>query len=1086
MKKILCNLLLLWLVAFSCYAQNHVVKGRVTDERGDPLPGVTVSLKGGSARTATSQDGTYSLNIPPKTQPVVLVYSFIGYQTKELDAKGLLTLDVKMDITVTKDLSEIVVTALNIPREKKSLGYAMQGVNVNDMTEARATNITDLLDGKVAGLQITTSGQPTGSTRVLLRGPGSITGNNQPLWVVDGVPIDNNDSNGQVGNLDYGNNAADLNPDDIESVQVLKGPNAAALYGSKAANGAILVTTKKGKKNAGWGLSYNGNYMLSQVLQFPDYQYEYGEGGSGRFSGTLVGPPGQGIIQAGTGGGRNWGGPLFGEPYLAVNGQQITYSPQEGVVNSLFQKGYQSSQNVALSNADDKSAVRFSYTRGDATDVIQKQNQVRKNNFQLNISRDFTPRIRIESRIQYIQETVTNRTYRNEDPANPFNYFNQAVLSIPLSSLIPWKAANGNAFNAGGQSNIENPYWDINENGNQDTHNNIIGGVTATIKILDGLSFRAQESGNMYWGNRYTFIQKGSLSNINGQYSEFQQNNRIWNSEGLFSYNKRLHNFSIVANLGGNLRYTNYYNTSATTNQLLVHDVRALSNNASVITANENFLKSRVNSVYGLASIGYKDFLYVEATGRNDWSSTLPPKNASFFYPSVSGSFVFTELWKDIPKSILSFGKLRASIAKVGNDTSPFNLYNSFITSGVFNGVSFLSFESQLKNSNLKPEQTTSTEIGLELHFLNNRLTLDGDVYKSKTVNQLLTPNTPAEFGFSSQVINAGEVQNKGIELTLSGTPIKTKDFNWDAVYNFSLNRNKVVSLTNGITSVLLGRTGTVFNYAEVGKPLGVLRGEDQVYDAKGNAIIDPAKGIPIYTSQLTNNTPVVIGYASPKAIMSFGSTFRYKQFSFNFLASARIGGSLYSGTNSRNFTSGGAAATLVGRDEWLFSDGVLGENDNERKGITSILNKPYPNGGRVQGAIWSGYFPLTDASGKLVFDANGNYIADLTRPNNIYISPQTYWQQTGHVSHLYTYDASYVKLSQVILTYALPSRWLRGSVFRSAQISAAGRNIWTIFQKTPKGIDPESAAFSGNAQGIEQGGSLPYATYGIDFKVSL
>jgi len=1076
----------MWLVALSCYAQNHVVKGRVTDERDQPLPGVTVTLKGTSVRAATNQDGGYSINIPANASSEVLAFSFIGYQTKELNVKGLVTINVKMDVSISKDLTEVVVTALNIPREKKALGYSSQGVNVDDLTEARATNITDLLDGKIAGLQITTSGQPTGSTRVLLRGAGSITGNNQPLWVVDGVPIDNNDSNGQVGNLDYGNNAADLNPDDIESIQVLKGPNAAALYGSKAANGAILVTTKKGKKNSGWGLSYNGNYMLSQVLQFPDYQYEYGEGSNGRFSGTLVGPPGAGVIQAGTGGGRNWGGPLFNDPYLAVNGQPITYSSQEGAVSALFKKGYQSSQNFAFSNADDKSSVRFSYTRGDATDVIQNQNQVRKNNFQLNISRDFTPRIKIESRLQYIQETVTNRTYRNEDPANPFNYFNQAVLSIPLSSLIPWKDANGNAFNAGGQANIENPYWDINENGNQDTHNNIIGGVTATIKIVKGLNFRAQESGNLYWGNRYTFIQKGSLSNVNGQYSEFQQNNRIWNSEGLFTYNSRFKDFSISANFGGNLRYTNYYNTQATTNQLLVHDVRALSNNGSVITANESFSRSQVNSLYGLASVGYKDFLYVDVTGRNDWSSTLPPENASFFYPSVSGSFVFTELWKNIPKSILTFGKLRASIAKVGNDTNPFNLYNSFGSSGVFNGVSYLSFETQLKNSNLKPEQTTSTELGLELHFLNNRLSLDGDVYRSKTVNQLLTPNTPPEYGFSSQVINAGEVENKGIELTLTGTPIKTKNFSWDAVYNFSLNRNKVVSLTSGVSSVLLGRTGSVFNYAEVGQPLGVLRGENQVYDANGNAIIDPTKGIPIYTSQLANNSPVIIGYASPRALMSFGSTVRYKQFSLNFLASSRIGGQLYSGTNNRNFTSGGAAATLNGRADWLFSDGVLGENDNERKGITSILNKPYPNYGRTQGALYQGYFPLVDGSGKPIFDANGNYIADLTKPNNIYISPQTYWQQTGHISHLYTYDASYVKLSQVILTYQLPSQWLRKSVFRTAQISAVGRNVWTIFQKTPKGIDPESAAFSGNAQGIEQGGSLPYATYGIDLKVSL
>jgi TonB-linked SusC/RagA family outer membrane protein len=1082
MKKLLCNFLMVWFVALSCYAQNHTIRGKVTDENGAPMPGVSVTLQGTQRRNVTNPGGNFSIDASG-TQSNTLVFTFIGYRPKEVSIQGKTSVDVKME-PISTQMEEVVITSLNISRKKASLGYAQQGVNVNEMTEARANNITDLLDGKVSGLQLTTSGQPTGSTRVQLRGANSITGNNQPLWVVDGVPIDNNDSNGQVGNLDYGNNAADLNPDDIESISVLKGPNAAALYGAKAANGAILITTKKGKKNSGLGITYNGNYMASRVLQYPDYQYAYGEGGSGRLSGTLVGTPGQGVIQAGSGGGRNWGTVLLGQPYLSTSGQLITYSPQPNSVNTLFKTGSQSAQNISISNADDKSSMRFSYTRADGTDVIDKQNLVQKNNFQLNVGRNFTPWLKVETRLQYIQESVTNRTYRNEDPANPFNYFNQAVLSIPLSSLKPWKDANGNAFRSGGSTGIENPYWDINENGNNDVHNTMIGGATLTVQLTKDLSFRAQESGNVLWGNRYTFIQKGSLTNINGSYSEFQQNNRVWNSEGLFTYNKHLKDFSIVANLGGNLRSTNYYNTSASTNQLLVHDVRSLTNNASIITANENFSRSQVNSVYGLASIGYKDFLYVDITGRNDWSSTLPVANASFFYPSVSGSFVFTELWKSIPQNILSFGKIRASIARVGNDTNPYNLYNAFNSSGVLNGVSFLTFDTQLKNSNLKPELTTSTEFGVELHFLNNRLSLDADVYKSSTVNQLLTPATPPEFGYSTQIINAGEVQNKGLELTLSGTPIKSKNFSWDAVYNFSVNRNLVKALTPGINQVQLGRTGTVFNYAEVGKPLGVLRAEDQQYSSAGYAIITPVSGIPYYTSAIAGYVPIA-GYASPRALMSFGSTFKYKQFSFNFLASARIGGSLYSGTNFRNYVAGVAAATLGGRSDYLFSDGVLGENANERAGVTSILNKVYPDN-RVKGSIYPGYFPVLDSKGVPIKDANGFYIADLTKPNNIYISPQTYWQQTSHVSHLYTYDASYVKLTQVILTYAFSPRLLKGTLFRTASISAVGRNVWTIFQKTPKGIDPESAAFSGNAQGIEQGGSLPYATYGLDLKFSL
>lgn len=1081
MRKLLFTLFLTWLASIS-YAQGPVIKGRVTDEKGDPLPGVTVTLKGTQQRTVTNPDGVFSLN-PGAAASKILVFTYISFQTQEVNIAGKQTVDVKL-MPESKDLTEVVVTALNIPRNKASLPYAVQGVNVNDMTEARAGNITDLLDGKVSGLQIVTSGQPTGSTRVQLRGAGSITGNNQPLWVVDGVPIDNTDSNGQVGNLDYGNNAADLNPDDIENIEVLKGPNAAALYGAKAANGAILVTTKKGKKNAGLGISYNGNYMASRVLQYPNFQYIYGEGGNDRLQGTLVGPLGQGVVQAGTGGGRNWGAPMLGQPYLTPSGKLIAYTPQPNAVSNLFQTGGASTQNISLSNATDNSAARFSYSRYDANDVVAKQNVVAKNNFQMSISRDFSPRITVESHVQYIQETVTNRTLRNEDPANPLNYLNNAVLSIPLSSLIPWKDANGNAFNGGGSGNIENPYWDINENGNQDTHNTIIGGVTATIKIIKGLQFRAQESANLLWGNRYTFIQKGSLTNPNGSYSEFQQNNRVWDSQGLLMFNRHISDFSILANVGSELRSTNYYNTGATTNQLLVHDVRSLTNNASVVIPSEGFLRSQINSLFATASIGYKEYLFVDLTGRNDWSSTLPPKNASFFYPSVGGSFVFTELLK-MPKNILSYGKLRASIARVGNDTSPFNLYNAFNSAGVFNGVSYLAFDQQLKNSNLKAELTTSTELGAELHFLNDRLTLDADVYKSSTVNQLLTGNAPPEFGFGTQIINSGEVQNKGLEVTLSGMPVKSRDFSWQAILNFSMNRNKVVSLSPGVTSARLGGAVTASNWAIVGMPLGVLKAEDQQYSSAGYKIINPASGLPYYTSAIPGYTPIV-GYASPKALTSFGSTFRYKNFSFNFLASARIGGSLYSGTGFRYYTSGSSATTLGGRDAWLFSDGVLGENSNEQKGITSLYNLAYPDAGRAKGSIWPGYYPVLDASGNPVKDANGFMIADLTKPNTKYISPQTYWQQTGHVGHLYTFDASYVKLTQVIMTYGLPVSLLRKTVFKAATISLVGRNIWTIFQKTPRGIDPESAAFSGNAQGLEQGGSLPYATYGIDLKVSL
>jgi len=1058
MRKLLFILFLTGL-AYHSYAQSRVIKGKVVDEQGNPLPGATVTLKQTNQRAATLQDGVYSITITGPGN--ILVFTYVGYQPQEVDITGKLNADVKME-PQSGGMNEVIVTALNIKREKASLGYAAQGVNTDELTEARANNITDLLDGKVAGLQTTTSGQPNGSTRLLLRGTNSITGNNQPLWVVDGVPIDNTDSNGQVGNLDYGNNAADLN-------------------GSKAANGAILITSKKGKKNAGLGISVNSNWMQSQVLQFPDYQNVYGEGGNDKQSGTLVGPIlGQQVYQAGTGGGRNWGAPLLGQPLVAFNGTPTTYSPNPGNYMGLYQKANTYTQNVSISQADDKSNLRFSYTRLDGNDVVQKQNLTTKNNFQFTAGKDFTNFLRIDARLQYVQEQVNNRTFRNESNQNPLNYFNNAVNSIPLSSLIPWKDANGNAFNGGGSGSIEDPYWDINENANQDNRNTIIAGLTATFKITKDLQFRAQESVNDLWGNRWVFIQKGSLSAPTGSYSQFQQNNKVFNTEGLLMYNKHIADFSITANLGGNLRNTNYYNSTATVSQLLVHDVKNLSNNAGIVTGTESPLTSQVQSVYGTASVGYKSFLYMDVSGRNDWSSTLAPQNSSFFYPSVSGSFVFTELFK-IPQNILSFGKLRASIARVGNDPDPYNLISQFSYGNNFNGLPYVQIDqNKLKTADLKPEQTTSTEVGAELKFLNNRLSVDASLYKTKSINQILTGNTAPEIGYLSEVINAGEIDNKGFELTLSGTPIRTKNFSWDATYNFSMNRNMVVSLAPGITSFTIGSQTTVNVNAEVGKPIGVLRGKDQAYSSDGLPIIVATTGIEYQTPNQ------IIGNFNPKALMSFGSTFRYKQFSFNFLINSRIGGQLFSATYWRANTAGATVASLGGRDAYLYSTGVLGENANEQLGITSIYNLPYPDANRPKGMLVPGYYPVLGTNGQPILDGNGNMVADLTKPNTRWVLPQTYWQQTGNDTHLLTFDATYVKLSQVIIGFSLPQSLLRRTIFKTAAFSLVGRNLWFIYQKTPKGIDPEAAAFSSNTQGVEAGGSAPYASYGIDLKFTL
>lgn len=1060
-------------MAFSAYAQRINIKGRVLDETGNGLPGATLSLKGFSTKALTNDKGEFNISVPD-AKIAVLIVGFVGYKPQTIDVAGRAEITVRLTIDES-NLNEVVVTALGISRDTRSLGYSRQGVNVDELTEARDPNIVNMLAGKVAGLQITTSGQPTGTTRVVLRGVNSLTGNNEPLWVVDGVPIDN--SSGQRGNLDYGSGASVVNPDDVESMEVLKGPNAAALYGSLAANGAILVTTKKGKAGNNFGISLNSNFMMSTITEFPAYQNVYGEGNAGRYVQDLnnIDQTIGGVYRMGKTD-RSWGAPMLGQPYASYAGNVRGYTPQPDNVADLYKSTLTSTQNISISKADENSSLRLSYTFTNGNDVLEKQNIVNKHNFALNASRSFKSYLKIDARLQYANEDVQNRTFRNMDSNSPMNSYIFMIRSVSPSDLLPWADANGNSFTYTNRGGYENPYWTINENSNGDKKNRIIGGVTATIGITPDLKFRTQVAADMLFGTGFTFIEKGGTISKTGSYSNFTQNNQNWNTEGLLMYNKKLADFSFSANLGGNIRTGRGYRTDNRTTALAVHDMISISNTSVTPLASEQLDRTQVNSVFGTATIGYKDYLFLDVTGRNDWSSTLPKTNWSFFYPSASGSFVFSQLFK-IPKNILSFGKFRASIARVGNATGPNNLISSFNYGGNFVGNSWVVIDGKLKDPNLKPEQTTSAELGLDLRFLNDRISFDATVYKSSSINQIFEAATPYESGFSRAVVNAGEIQNKGLELTLTGVAVKSRDFTWSVNANFSANRNKVVSLTPGIDRFQLGGWFQMSVNADVGMPIGTIRGNDQYRASTGEVILQPNNGQPYYDQN------VYLGNFLPDWLGSFGSTFRYKNFDLGFNLSIKMGGDLYSVGNHKANVSGNTIASLAGRDEFLFSTIILGENGNEMKGTTQLYNLPYPDAGRLKGSKFVGYYPLLDANGKEVLDANGRRMPGQKAEFNV--SPQGYWQYMDYNMHVNIFDASYIKLNQVIAGYTFPRKWLSKTPFQTARFSLVGRNLWTIYKNTPRGIDPESANSSGNAQGIEMGGSLPYATYGFDFKLS-
>ncbi|HTI93569.1 MAG TPA: SusC/RagA family TonB-linked outer membrane protein [Puia sp.] len=1079
-------LLILLLAISTVYAQKVTVKGRITDDNLKPLAGASINVRSTTTSTLSKEDGTFSISVPDP-QTALLVVSHIGFATKEVPLKG----DREVQIVLTQSQDKlgdvIVVSAMGLSRKQKSVGYSSQTVDVDKLTEARDVNITNGLAGKVAGLQVTTTGQPGSSTRVVIRGENSMTGNNQPLWVVDGVPINNDpgDAPGSFaanGNIDYGNGAADLNPDDIESITVLKGPNAAALYGSRAANGAILIVTRKGKigdKNL--GIAVNQNTLFNTITEFPAYQNEYGEGGNGRMvtNANLI-IPGTGAVDMGNNG-TTWGMPMLGQPFNDFSGKPIPggYSPQPNNVSKLYKTSVTNTSNISISKGDQVSAFRLSYTNTYSNDVMQKQNLIRKHNLSLTVNRKFGDFITMDSWIMYTNQDTKNRTPRNLDAASPMAAYVYMPRSTNINYLTPWANALGNSASFGTINQTENPLWSINENSNEDTHNRLIGGIRANVQLSRPLSFRLQAAGDLDFVNAYQYKELGGLKTPNGSYSNYMQNNLNWDYQGIVSYNGRFgDDFTLTANAGAELANFSNLTRSASISALLVHNMPSISNSNSVPSVSEGKQTTQTQSIFGNATLGYRDFLFLDVTARNDWSSTLPINNCSFFYPSASGSFLFTNFIRN--KSILNFGKLRASVAQVGN-SAPFGaLLNTYGGSVLFLGNPYITYTSRLNNPLLKPEQTVSTEAGIDLNFLRDRIIFSGTVYRSVATNQIITATTAPETGYTSRFLNAGKMTNKGVEMSVNAKIIQTNKFTWNLLANWSMNRSKVVTLADGVNSLSLGSNLGVTIVAKKGLQYGTMVGNGPY--KVGDTILVSANGRTIVDPNL------VVGNFHPDWIGSIGSQFRYAGFDLSVLFTVKKGGQIYSASYGRANFNGVTVPSLYGRDAWLFSSLILGETTNEQMGIGQTVGNTvtaYADANRPKGARYTNaYFQKTNPDGTYALDKNGRYIPG--KPSPIWMNPTTYESDMtlNNVPAL-TFDATSVKLSELIFGYTFPQQLFGRVPIRGLRLAFVGRNLWTLLKHTPQGIDPEAANNSGNAQGIEAGGSFPYATYGFDLKVT-
>lgn len=1022
---------------------NAVVTGRVTNAQGAPENAVMVRIERLNVGTTTAQDGSYRLVIPGSR-----ITGGSASVSISASRQGLATVTRNITLTPGAELTQnfqlaqsavalegLVVTALGIEREEKSLGYSVQEVEGDELAQTPATNIVSALSGKIAGVSVTNAGPQGGSARIVIRGANSIAGNNQPLFVVDGVPIDNSaPRNTGYGGIDYGNAAGDLNPNDIESISVLKGPNAAALYGSRAANGAIVITTKSGRGTRGLGIVASQEVSFEDPLRLPEYQNEFGQGFSGEFEYV---DGNYGGINDGVD--ESWGPRLDGRliPQWnspVVNGvrQPTPWVAQPDNVSGFFETGRTLNTNVAVSAASDRANVRLSGTRL-AQDGMTPGMELNRTTVALNGGANLSDRLTANASVQYIRQNGENRPGTGYDDANPMMQFIWFGRQVDVRDLRNYRNEDG-SMRSWNYSYHPNPYWISLEATNEDDRDRVIGTASVKYEFNDWLAATVRSGTDWYNEGRQWNQPAGTFGLYVGRRAEsvgpnggFEIDDRFrreTNTDFLLTADRYLNDdLSLVVNLGGNHRRNEYSNTYTWVRSLVAPNVFNVAN-AAETPYNENYREEKeVNSLYGQASIGFRDFFFIDLTGRNDWSSTLPEGNNSYFYPSISTSLVFSDI-VNIPA--LSSGKLRASWARVGNDANPYQLQGVANAGLPFMGVPNFTIGNTIANADLKPETTESWETGLELGLLDGRLNLDLAYYSKATTNQILGVQVTPTSGYTNQVINAGKVTNKGFEVAATAVPIRLANgFEWEVRANFGKNESEVAELVGDVQTVVLGTYWSLNVEARLGEPYGALFGNGYLRDENGNIMVSAA-GFP-------RRDPVrrVLGNYNPDWVGSLRNSFRYRGLDLSFLLDTKQGGEIFSVTQMFGRYTGVLAETVAGRCTY-----------------------DEPIGG----------MPACDANTGIIVEGVGPN----GQPNQVVVSAEDYWHALygNHEAHIY--DASFVKLRELTLGYTVPQSMTRRLGVSGLNVALVGRNLW-VDSEIPN-IDPETAFDASNVQGIEFG----------------
>lgn len=1041
--------------------QSHELTGRIidnTDALG--LPGASVSVRNSGAVAVADLDGNFTLNVSADDSILV---RFIGYNEQIIPVNGRSTIEIRL-VPVATHLGEMVVTALGIPREEKSLGYAVGKMDVRTATVIRDPNVVNSMQGKIAGVQITkTSGGPDASSRILIRGNSSVTNNNQPLVVVDGIPIDNTTigTGGTWGGIDFGSPISDINPDDIESLVVLKGPSAAALYGSRALNGVLVITTKSAGGIKGWKFGMNSTTSVESAYILNKFQNKYGAGSGGKFKYTPEGIP---FFETDRPSlptyASSWGPEMLGQTYIDWNGDTTTFSPQPNNYKNYFRTGYTLTNSFSASHGG-KFPIRISFTdlrnKG-----ITPTSTFKRNNLNLSTTGHITKKLSYAAKFTFADQ----RAYNRVNQSNGHNAARNIIMmprNVSTESMMNFEDEQENEqvwYTNWGW--IGNPFFTVERNINQDERKRYVGNLSLNHATNEWLSLMGRIGMDNFDEERHNRIASRSFTSPNGEFSNETIDFLEVNADYLVSAKKKVKvNWEISGNLGGNAMYQRRKTRSQTGRNLIEHGIYELENVSEANRTDRSFLfERRINSAYGSAQVAYKNYLYLDATGRNDWTSTLPKENNSYFYPSVSASYVFSEHMAKLPK-FLSFGKLRASIAEVGKDADPYQLEIGYDSLTSVDGVALSRIRNPFPLVDLKPEKKRSYEMGMDLRFFLDRINLDFTYYHATTTNQILTSSVSAASGYTTAVVNAGKIRNRGVEILLTTIPIQKKKFKWTNTVNFTKNNNLVVSLNSSGQREILGDQWRVNVTATPGLPYGSIFGYGIQRDANGRALMN-GDGTFVRTDE-----QVLLGDINPDWRMGITNGFQYKNWVFSFLIDIQKGGDIYSATNMyMHGYSGNAVTTLEGRDEWYASEAArvaAGVAANGLDANGNYVENWAPTGGYAVSGV---YAPGTVVNKQ---DVGGQTVDRL-------IDPQVYWSQYAvwgnEIHEPFVYDASYTKLREVGLTYRFKKDAF-GKKIRNVEMTISGRNLWLIHSNVPN-IDPEASYTNGNGQGVE------YATYPI------